>query len=160
MKEVYPKEGLINLSVSLLNRAIRDGYDINSNIILSNAQYIMETYTGLTLNMLKKYIETSCEKPLVKEEIEKNSQTLSIKEMAAKWGRTEHSIRSYCRRYNIQYKKHQGVSKEQVAKEILALNGTYSAAEIGTLTHHHPALIRQVCKEFNLENKLRRTACK
>ena len=160
MQEVYPKQSIINLAVSMLSRALRDGYDINSNIYLSNAQYIMEEYTGLTLNMLKKYIEASCSKPLSKEEIEKDSQNLSIKEMATKWGRTEHSIRSYCNRHHIHYKKKPGISKEQVAREIMALNGNYSYVEIGTLTHHHPSLIKEVCKEFDLEGKLRGNVCK
>lgn len=143
--KTFTKEGLLNLSFILIYQALKAGEDIESDIILSNASYILGL-NGLSITYLKSLIESSFKKPFVKAEMMNDVKTLSLPAIAEKWGRSEQAIINYCNRNNIDYKKRQKrIDLTELENEIRSYNGAYTITELVNKTRHNPTFLKKFC---------------
>lgn len=148
--EHFNKQGIVNMCILMLYDALKENANITTNVILSNAQYIVETNTGVTLNAMKNYISSSYKEPFNRAEMLNDvSQNMSVKEIAKKWGRTESSIRSYLNRQKIEY-RNDHLDEESIANELRKFNGLCTCTEMGIRTHHATNVVRRICKTYQV----------
>lgn len=98
-KQVY-----LNLALLIIQQALLDDdKEFFKSDLCTNIEYLIECYTGYSLEKIKKtyYKNTKLDLDVVKTK----ASYMTCKEMAEEFGKSSDAIYSFCRRHNIQFKR-------------------------------------------------------